>query len=255
MQDGSLQVSFDDGVPPVVRAAGELDQDSCVLFESIINSAFEKPCKSLDLALGDLTFVDSSGLRILMHAALRGEKLGCRVNIVSMNPHLDHILDISGLRHLFHISGVKQPPHEFPQPLGTMEPHSFAVPKEKGACRQVRDQVHEFASKMGFDIMALDDIKLAVGEAVSNAVRHGADCGKDINVNCTNHSERLVVKLKYSSTEFDPHAIPAPTYATAAEGGMGIYFMKLVMDKVHYEFHEGYTELTLEKTLGNRNRE
>lgn len=251
MHDDSLKVSLDDGVPPVVRAAGELDQDSCSLLESIINGAFEKSCKSLDLALGDVTFVDSSGLRTLMKAALHGEKIGCPLNIVSMNSHLDHVLDLSGFKHLFHISGVKQQPRELNHPSVAMEPHAFVVPKEKGACRQVRDQVHEFALKMGFDTLALDDIKLAVGEAVSNAVRHGAECGKDISVECANNSTRLVVKLKYPSNEFDPQAIPAPTYATASEGGMGIYFMKLVMDKVHYEFHEGCTELTLEKGLRN----
>lgn len=184
-----------------------------------------------------------------MKAALHGEKVGCRLNIVSMTPHLDHMLSLSGFKHLFNVSPVEREPGGLSTPPVTAEPFRFAVPKEKGACREVRDQVHEFARKMGFDTMELDDIRLAVGEAVSNAVRHGATCGTDIQVQCKNHSERLVVKLKYPSAEFDPQAVPIPTYSTASEGGMGIYFMRLVMDNVHYEFHEGCTELTLEKSM------
>ena len=250
MQVGSLQVSVDEVDPAVVRASGELDQDSCAVFESILSTAFEKSGDTVDLVLEDLDFVDSSGLRVLVNAALYGQRIGRQVNIVSMSPHLDHVLDISGFRRLFSISGVEQ---ERVEPVKAfvevLEPCLFAVQRDKGACRNVRDRVHEFACRMGFDQMALDDIKLAVGEAVSNAVRHGAECDDDIEVHCERGAGKLVVKLRYPSAEFDPHAIPAPTYATAAEGGMGIHFMKLVMDDVRYEFEEGRTELTLEKRL------
>ena len=250
MQVGSLEVSVDNAVHPVVRASGELDQDSCGAFESILNTAFEKPYDRVDLILHDLHLVDSSGLRVLVNAALHGQRIGRRINIASMSPHLDRMLDISGFRHLFTISGIEPEPREAPKaPIGVVEPCLFAVQRDSGACRSVRDQVHEFARQMGFDQMALEDIKLAVGEAVSNAVRHGAECGKTIEVHCEQKAERLVVKLRYHSAEFDPQAVPTPTYTTAAEGGMGIYFMRLVMDDVRYEFAEGRTELTLEKRL------
>jgi serine/threonine-protein kinase RsbW len=245
----SFQVTLDDVIPPTVRASGELDHDGCSVFESILNSAMEKDHHRVDLALKDVTFVDSSGLSVLISAALRGQKAGRRLNIISMSAHLDHMLTLSGFEHLFRIPAVGQPPAPAAAPGLIAEPCLFAVRREKGACRAARDQVYAFARSLGFDQLALDDIRLAVGEAVSNAVRHGAACGENIEVLCDQHAGKLVVKLRYHSAKFDPQAVPTPTYTTAAEGGMGIYFMKLVMDEVRYEFMEGRTELTLEKQL------
>jgi serine/threonine-protein kinase RsbW len=250
MQVDSFQVTLDDVIPPTVRASGELDQDSCATFESILSTALERSEDRVDLALKDVTFVDSSGLSVLINAALRGQKAGRRLNIISMTAHLDRMLTISGFEHLFGIPAIEtvsSTPTQMPASIAG--PCLFVVQRDKTACRIVRDQVYEFARSMGFDQMALDDIRLAVGEAVSNAVRHGAECGATIDVQCEQKAERLVVKLRYHSAEFDPQAVPTPTYTTAAEGGMGIYFMRLVMDEVHYEFMEGRTELTLEKRL------
>lgn len=250
MRVDSFQVTLDDVIPPTVRASGELDQDSCAAFESILSAALEKSEDRVDLALKDVTFVDSSGLSVLINVALRGRRTGRRLNIISMTAHLDHMLTLSGFEHLFHIPAIEQKPSAPVQmPATILGPCLFVVPRDKGACRIARDQVYEFARNMGFDQMALDDIRLAIGEAMSNAVRHGAECGKTIEVQCEQKAERLVVKLRYHSAEFDPQAVPTPTYTTAAEGGMGIHFMRLVMDEVHYEFMEGRTELTLEKRL------
>jgi hypothetical protein len=53
--------------------------------------------------------------------------------------------------------------------------------------------------------------------------------------------------LKYRSSRFDPHCIPEPSADMPAEGGMGIYFMRLVMNEVNYDFRDGYAYLTLVK--------
>ena len=182
----------------------------------------------MDLALKDVTFVDSSGLSVLISAALRGQKAGRSFNIISMTAHLNHMLSISGLEHLFGIPTTEERPHEEgKRPIVGMYRAYLQCKGEKSACRIAREQVCEFARNMGFDQMSIDDIRLAVGEAVSNAVRHGAECGQIIKVRCERDTDKLIVKLSYSSAEFDPLAVPTPSYATAAEGGMGIHFMRL----------------------------
>ncbi len=249
MHYGSLVLSIEDAVPPIVRASGELDAESSRFFESILKDALRQSPTSLDLVLADLTFVDSSGLRALVTAAIEANGSGRSLNIASMSAHLDHMLTLAGFKHLFAIGGVEQTPDEAAKPGLPLPPYSFDIPKGIGACRIVRDRVHDYAEKMGFGGNALDDIRLAIGEAMSNAIRHGAVSCENVNVRCENRSQRLIVTLRYPSAEFDPSAIPIPTYSTAAEGGMGIYFMKLVMDEVVYEFLEGSTVLTLEKAM------
>lgn len=249
MQYGSLIVTLEDSIPPVVRASGELDAQSSSFFESILQDALRKRSATVDLVLSELTYIDSLGLRALVSAAIEANNAGCTLNIASMSAHLDHMLTLAGFKHLFSISGAKQPQSEHDAIAHALPPYSFDVSKGVGACRVVRDRVYEYAKKMGFTGMALDDIRLAIGEATSNAIRHGDTTCETISVTCRNSARRLIVTLRYPSAEFDPSAVPIPTYSTAAEGGMGIYFMKLVMDKVAYEFQEGSTVLTLEKEM------
>lgn len=248
MQEGSLLVCIEDSIPPVVRAAGELDHGNCAEFEAILTRAICDAHGTVELALDELTFVDSCGLRVLYDAAKNADNAGHKLRIVSMTPHVDHLLAIAGLKEMFGVGATAETPISRAHPAATVE-HFFEVPGLPDQCRQVRGAVAEFAQKMGFPVTAIDDIKLAVGEAVSNAVRHGAICDENIQVKCRNHNSTLSVRLKYPDSEFDPDSVPQPSYASAPEGGMGIYFMKLTMDRVDYEFKDGYTTLTIEKKL------
>jgi len=248
MQEGNLFVCIENAIPPVVRASGELDHDNCAEFEAILTRALGDGHGTVVLALGELKFIDSCGLRVLIKAAMDAGKAGRNLRIASMTPHLDHVLTISGVKDLFGVGATVEAPADRTRPAATVE-HCFEVPGVPDICRQVRNEVADFAQEMGFDAMALDDVKLAVGEAISNAVRHGSVRDESIQVKCRNQAGTLSVTLKYPSSEFDPNSIPPPTYASAPEGGMGIYFMKLVMDRVDYEFKDGFAALTIEKRL------
>lgn len=250
MHYGSLNLTISNAASPVVRVSGELDAESSGFFETTLREALGRRACTFNLDLADLSFADSIGLHALVTIAIEAGNLGRKLNISSMSAHVDHMLTLAGFRHFFTILGAPQelpnatPPRQLGDPTS-----SFEVPKGIGSCRIARDQVYSFAAKMGFEAMALEDIKLAIGEAVSNAIRHGAITCENVRLHCENSRGRLVVTITYPSAEFDPSAVPIPTYSTAAEGGMGIYFMKLVMDRVNYEFQEGSTVLTLEKKL------
>lgn len=82
------------------------------------------------------------------------------------------------------------------------------------------------------------DIKLALEEAVTNAMRHG---------NMLDHSKRVAVVIEVSARDvsvdvrdegagFDPSALPDPTHAdnVGKPSGRGVFLMKRLMDKVEY---------------------
>lgn len=246
MQESNLLVCVEDAPTPIVRASGELDFASCAEFESVLQRAFDGGRNSVVLHLDELDFVDSCGIRLLIKTALDARKTGRSLHIASITPHLDHVLTLSGFRDLFAVGTQVE---AAPAIIRTtnIEDHCFSVPGLPGTCRQVRNEVAEFAREIGFDQTAIDDVKLAVGEAISNAVRHGAVCDSSIDVQCRDHGGVLTVVIRYPSSVFDPDSVPAPTFSSAPEGGMGIHFMKLVMDRVDYEFKDGCTELTIEK--------
>jgi len=256
MEDDKLQLGIKGGSPAVIHASGELNYRNCDSLSTLIRDALGGDVSAVELALGELDFIDSSGLRILVTAAQEARKLGRSLNIISLTPQLSHMLDVSGFRRLF--DDVAAPPSRAEIPAAVPSPaaksYYFEAPADLAACQGARDGVCNFAAGAGLSSLDLADIKLAVGEAISNAVRHGTCGGEAIQIQCEIEGERLQVMLKYPSAAFDFQGIPAPDVGLLSEGGMGIYFMKLVMDAVNYEFKDGIAVLTLEKRIRKSRR-
>lgn len=98
----------------------------------------------------------------------------------------------------------------------------------------------------------MDDVALALREALANAVLHGnaSDPAKKVVVACfcqcgTDASLLLVVRDEGSG--FDPNEIPDPTTAELiySNHGRGIFLMRLLMDEVRYS--NGGSEVELRK--------
>ena len=250
MFNNRLQVNIEEAFPPVISATGELDYQNCDSLASLLTGTIQKCGPTMRLSLGGLEFVDSSGLRILVKAAIDAKKTGGSVTVVSLTRQLNRMLEISGFKHLFEVTAQSHDgvcvEYDNTSPERTC---CFELPSEMETCGLIRNKVCCFASDAGCDPLILDDIRLAVGEAVSNAVRHGACRGKNIEINACTDNGRLTVQLKYLSEPFNPHAVPIPNPDLTPEGGMGIHFMKLVMDKVDYNYKDGYLTVTLEKQL------
>jgi anti-anti-sigma factor len=253
MEEPGLTLNVEAGTPPVIRAVGELNYENCDQFAAAMRDARRLSDGPVALDLNALDFCDSSGLRVLMLAAKAAQQDGATLRIASMTPQLNHLLEVSGFHRLFDISGSEeQITPVTPTGQRVQPPFSFYVPAALVACRDARARVSEFATSVGCDHATLDDIRLAIGEAVSNAVRHGNCNGGHIAVDCRADEGLLVVMLKYASQAFDPDSVPVPDLDDPPEGRMGIHFMRLVMDSLDYAFNSGLVTVTLTKRL-NRN--
>lgn len=250
MEISRLQVNIEETFPPIISATGELDYENCDSLASLITGTIVKCGPSMKLSLGGLDFVDSSGLRILVKAAMDVKKTGGSLTVVSLTNQLNRMLEISGFKHLFEITAqFAVTSAETTKEASSKQSCCFELPSEIGTCSEIRNKICCFVSDIGCDPLVLDDVRLAVGEAITNAVRHGACDGKNIEINCSSDEKRITVTLRYLSTPFDPHAVPIPNPDLTPEGGMGIHFMKLLMDKVDYSYDDGYITVTLEKQL------
>ena len=79
-----------------VVAAGELDIAGVPGLEAAIAAAHDAGARQIVLDLSQVTFVDSSGIRVLVDAAARDHGDG-RLTIVS-SPAVDRVIELSGLR-------------------------------------------------------------------------------------------------------------------------------------------------------------
>lgn len=97
----------------------------------------------------------------------------------------------------------------------------------------VRQAVEGIARRMKFDELQIDDLKLAVGEACTNAVRHGCCKGdyQHIAIRCIVMDDGLSVEIRNNITKCDePHVPNKPD--TTREGGYGLYIIRKLMDEV-----------------------
>lgn len=97
------------------------------------------------------------------------------------------------------------------------------------------------AEAAGLDAGAVYAVQLAVDEACSNIVEHaygGAGQG-DIECTCRADDGELTVILRDHGRPFDPAGVPKPDIHASLDertgGGLGFYFMRQLMDDVHFE--------------------
>lgn len=128
---------------------------------------------------------------------------------------------------------------------------SIALPCKSEYVSVVRLSASVIANQMGFDIEAIEDIKVAVGEACNNAVIHSA-CDCTFNIRFTVEKDRFVCEISDCGKGFDFEEYTEPDLANPKGNGLGIFIMKSLMDEVHLESEEGNgTKIVLIKELCN----
>lgn len=140
--------------------------------------------------------------------------------------------------------------------------HTLTVPGRYERIRQVCQFVAAGAAEAGLDETAVFHIELACDEACTNIIEHaygGEDVG-EIRISWQVKESAFVITLYDHGRRFDPTSVPPPRLVTDAEadvlenlkvGGLGIHFMRQLMDEVDFRFGENGNELVLVKKMGN----
>jgi len=100
----------------------------------------------------------------------------------------------------------------------------------------VRKKIGKIAEKAGFKKTDSDNIILAVDEACTNIIRHSYlnDYSKKININAKIKSKELEIAIQHYGLSPDPEKITGCRPKTIRPGGLGVYFIRRIMDKVVY---------------------
>jgi len=82
----------------VVRPSGEMDLGVANYFRSVLEEALDREqVRNLVFNLARVSFIDSSGLGVLLGRYKRVAKNGGKVFIVSPQPQVRRVLDLSGI--------------------------------------------------------------------------------------------------------------------------------------------------------------
>ncbi len=108
----------------------------------------------------------------------------------------------------------------------------FSVPGKPQYVGTIRMAISCLANYVGFDVEAIEDIKVAVSEACTNAVCHRSTDAGEYEVYCELFPDRLVVSVVDKAGGYDKENYAEPCLECPKEGGLGIYIIKALMDEV-----------------------
>ncbi len=129
------------------------------------------------------------------------------------------------------------------------------IPCEPRFLSVVRLTVAGAAARAGLGVAEIDDVKVAVSEACTNAIEHafppaeGKACPA-IRIRMTARDGELRLEVEDEGSGFDPKHLPRVDLEQRVpeEGGLGVYLMRQLMDEVKIESAPGSgTKITMVK--------
>lgn len=96
-------------------------------------------------------------------------------------------------------------------------------------------------------------IVLSLEEVATNVVRHGGgEPGSEIEIEVTSSADEVRVEVRDGGRAFDPfHEAPEPDLDAGVQdrkiGGLGVHFVKVLMDETSYSREGGRNHVTMVK--------
>jgi serine/threonine-protein kinase RsbW len=109
----------------------------------------------------------------------------------------------------------------------------------------ISEFVTNAAQDAGLDESAVYAVDMAVDEACANIIGHAyGDEGRgDIEITCRIDEDGLTLVLRDNGRPFDPTKVPHPDLEAPLEGreegGLGLFLMRHLMDRVEYKSRPG----------------
>lgn len=114
----------------------------------------------------------------------------------------------------------------------------------------VRRAIEGIAQKMRFGAGQIEDLKLAVGEACTNAIKHGCpgQSAHGVAVRCMVCADALTVEIRNNVAGCAEPCVPVQPDLNR-EGGLGLFLMRHLMDEVHFAWQDHEAVVTMVKRL------
>jgi len=127
------------------------------------------------------------------------------------------------------------------------QPRCLSVPGQFEQLARIAEFVTQAAREAGLADDDVFHVEMAVDEACSNIIEHAyADRSGDIDLTCVKSAPgAFEITIHDSGRSFNPDGVALPPLDIPAdvddlnEGGLGLYFMRKLMDEVRFEMVAG----------------
>ncbi len=236
----SLQRYSDRGVC-VIRVDGDIDIGVVPHIQERLTATLESGCTNIVFDLSQVTYADSSALGLLVWLDHQLGPVDGRVVLSGANKDVTRVFELAGL-HVVTPTVAASPTveaalerfHRGAEPAIPRWTESFDVVADVEHLADARSRVCSLIVPLGVTDSWLFDVKVAVGEALANAVRHGSPAGAEdsVDIGVTAYDDRIVITVADHGGGFDGAA--ACGQDVYAASGRGIIFMRALMDSVDF---------------------
>ncbi len=138
-----------------------------------------------------------------------------------------------------------------------MAANSLTLDANLEALSSISDFVVEQARAAGLDEHAVWEVQLAVDEAATNVIQHSyAEHIGTLSVRAETVAGELRISISDRGVPFNPLDVPEPDLESPLEerktGGLGLYLMRKLMDRVEWHFGDGENVLLMTKLIRER---
>ncbi|MCE5314214.1 MAG: ATP-binding protein [Armatimonadota bacterium] len=229
---------------PCVRLCGKADQSNVARMVDVLEQMADEHRQCVSLDLRELESMDASALQGFAEGIGAFKDRHKMLRVEGMNAAVRDVLDSNNLTSLFCWNCTRDCS---PETCGAVDCSwsidVFTMNSVISSCREARERVGNMARAAGFAKDSINDIMLAVGEAVVNAVKYGTNANPDaaFTVSCISTSKQFCVSVSDNGPGFNPEEIPSFEDALFMEHGRGVHCMNAVMDEVSFHFGSGTT--------------
>ena len=134
-----------------------------------------------------------------------------------------------------------------------MREYELCVRSELSNLAQIAEFVTDRARRMGLGEDQVFEVQMAVDEACTNAMEHAYEGRSDgeVRICCFLEDHQFVVRITDFGKPFSPDEVPAPRIDAPLEereiGGLGLFFMRKLMDSVEIRSGDQGNEVVMVK--------
>lgn len=125
-----------------------------------------------------------------------------------------------------------------PDPAAHSQTARLTIPSKLAAIPSVVQQIIDAAKQRGYSDDCVFAVRLALDEAISNAIRHGNknDPAKPVHVDYQVNDTAITISIEDQGYGFHPHNLPDPTADENIEKpcGRGVMLIQAYMSGVQY---------------------
>lgn len=239
----------------VVRMDGELDQQSVPEVRENIATLLERGCVNVVLDLSRVSYADSSSFSLLVWLDRELVPRGGKLVLAGADGNVSRVLELSGLvgaaptiAASLDVSSALSGLDLSDTVASPLWREEMSLPASAATLAEVRASVCEVLAPLHISEATMFDIRVAVGEALANAIRHGSPGGASdsISIEITAYPDRVSIRVTDSGDGFDGCTLRSDDLY--ASSGRGVLFMRALMDTVEFaSCSDGGTSVTLVK--------